>query len=229
MHDLLAVPDGVLRQRQVALQGVLIGAAHDAPSQLVQPGGGQGGAEHRLVACAVGVEGAFEHALAQPLQRAVPVFGLAAPPGGQGGQRQRLAQQVLADGGQVAQQRARFQRGRAGRVGQQQMARTQRLHQARHAQVGVGAQLERVQPLVVQGFDQHIDGLQPLDGFEIQALLAHRQVVALNQVQPQVARQVGVLKVAAGVGAAGEQGHARLGPARRERLQALHQRLVAGR
>ena len=135
---------------------------------------------------------------------------------------------MAADGGQEAQQRARFQRRRARCVGQQQVARAQHLQQAGHAQAGVRAQLQRVQPLVVHALDQRVHRLQALECLEVEALVAHRQVVALDQGQAQVARQVGVLEVGFVVGAGREQGDARVLTLGRQRLDAVHQRPVAG-
>jgi len=216
-----------LRQRQVGLQGVFVGLAHDAAGELVDARGGERRADDRFVAPAG--EGVLHHAVLEHGQRIGQDGRFATPPGGQRGHGQWLTQQVLGNGREKTQHRAGFKWRRAWCVGQQQVARPHRLHQPGHAQGGVGPQLQRVEPLVVQPFDEHVHRLQPMQGFEVQALVAHGEVVAFDQVQAQVARQVGVFKVRFVVGAGGEQGDACFVAFGAQPHQALHQRLVAGR
>ena len=56
----------------------------------------------------------------------------------------------------------RFQEGRAGRVGDQHVARADRLQQAGHAQARIGAQLQRIEELVVQPLQDAVHRLQAL-------------------------------------------------------------------
>ena len=103
------------------------------------------------------------------------------------------------------------------------------LQQARHAQRGVRAQFQRVQELVVEAFDQAMHRLEPAQGVQVQALVAHREVTALDQGDAEVARQVGMLKVGFVVGPGGEQGNVRIGAGRAALPDALHQRAVGAR
>ena len=66
-------------------------------------------------------------------------------------------------------------------------------------------------------------GLQALQGFEVQLLVAHRQVIALHQTQAQVAGQVGVFEIGFVVGAGGEQGDVCRSACRTARFDAVDQ------
>ena len=69
----------------------------------------------------------------------------------------------------------------AQRVGHRDVARAHRLHQARHAQQGVAAQLQRIAKVVVQAAQDHVHRLQAAQHLEEDAVVAHRQVAALDQ------------------------------------------------
>ena len=85
------------------------------------------------------------------------------------------------------------------------MAAAHRLQQSGDAQRGFGAQLQRIEPVVVHSLEQAVHGLQALQGFEVKLFVADGQVVALDQAQAQVAGQVGVFEVSFVVGAGGQQ------------------------
>ena len=153
---------------------------------------------------------------------------LAAPPGGQRWQGQLFAQQVARQRGHEAQQRRRFKKRRARRIGHQHIARTDGLQQAGHAQARVAAQLQRVQKLIIQALEDAVHRLQAMQRLEVQARVAHREVVALHQRQTQVARQVRVLKVGLVVRAGREQHDARIRPRRAHLPQPVEQRAVGG-
>ena len=67
---------------------------------------------------------------------------------------------------------------------------------------------------------------QALQGLEEKRLVAHDQVAALHQAQPQVARQVGVLKISLGVGAGRLQRQVGIFAGRAAAFQAVHQRAI---
>ena len=71
--------------------------------------------------------------------------------------------------------------------------------------------------------------LQPLECFEVQALVTHDQVTAFHQRQAQVAREVSVLKIGFVVRARREQGNVGIRPRRAHALDAIHQRTVSAR
>ena len=73
--------------------------------------------------------------------------------------------------------------------------------------------------------------LQPLQGFEVEPVVAHHQVAAFDQRQAQKARQVGVLEIGFVVGAGREQHDAAVALAGLDRahgLEVVGQRLVGG-
>ena len=67
---------------------------------------------------------------------------------------------------------------------------------------------------------------QTLEGFEVQALVAHHQVVALDQREAQVARQVGMFKIGFVVRPGREQRNVRVGTGWAHAFEAFHQRAV---
>ena len=74
---------------------------------------------------------------------------LAAPPGGDRGERKLFAAQTLADARQKAEQARRFEYARAKRIGDQHASGTRRAEQAGHAERGFAAQFERIAEIVV--------------------------------------------------------------------------------
>ena len=75
---------------------------------------------------------------------------------------QVLAEQVPAQAGQERQHRRRLEQAAAERVGHGDVAGAHRLHQARHAEERVGAQLQRIAEVVVEPAQDHVDRLQAL-------------------------------------------------------------------
>ena len=100
------------------------------------------------------------------------------------------------------------------------------MQQAGHTQGGVGAQLQRVEVVVIYPFEQAVHRHQALEGFEVQVVVAHQQVAAFHQTQAQVASQVGMLEIGFVVWAWGEQGQVRVFARRAAAFQAGHQRSV---
>ena len=122
-------------------------------------------------------------------------FRLAAPPGGEGGQFEFLAQDVPAQPRQEGQESRALQQAAAQRVGRGDVARAQHFEQARHAQHRVVAQFQRVAPVVVHAPQNHVHRFQPGEGLEQQAVIAHRQVLAFHQRITQIARQPDLLEI----------------------------------
>ena len=134
---------------------------------------------------------------------------LAQPPGGDRRQLQRLAEQLAAEARQVAEQRARLEHARAERVGEQDVAAPRAIGQAGDAERGIGAQLERIAVVVVLSAHDRMDALQAVDRLQPDAVVAHRQVVALDEREAEVAREQRVLEVGLVVRARREQDDAR--------------------
>ena len=185
-------------------------------------------AQHGFKALAVGVVrvGGLDHAALDAWQHILQGCRFTAPPARNGRQLQFFAQQVTRQRRHEAQQRIRFKKARAWGVGHQHVAAAHGLQQAWHTQCGVGTQLQRVEPVVVDPLEQAVHGLQTLQGLQVELFIAHRQVIALHQTQAQIAGQVGVLKIGFVVGTRGQQCNVGRGTCGAARLDAIDQRAV---
>jgi hypothetical protein len=109
------------------------------------------------------------------------------------------------------------------------------VHEPGHAERRVGAQLEWVGEIRIEPAEDHRDACEAAERAQVDMPVAHREIVAFDQLEPEVARQVGVLEVrfvirAGGeqhrvAAAAGEPGH-RLAEVAEERGEPLHAELV---
>ena len=97
--------------------------------------------------------------------------------------------------GQELRERGRLEHGHAERVRHEHVARAPGLHQAGHAERRVRAQLERIAEVVVQPPQDGVDALEAGQRLEIDAVLAHGEVAALDEGEAEVAGQVRVLEV----------------------------------
>ena len=66
--------------------------------------------------------------------------------------------------------------------------------QARHADGRVGAQFHRIAEGVVQAPQQHVHAFEPGEGLEVQLVVAHREVLALDERHAEIAREKCVLE-----------------------------------
>ena len=135
------------------------------------------------------------------------------------GSSQRLAEQLAAELRQEAEQRARLEHARAERVREQHVAAARAVGEAGDAERGVGAQLERIAVVVVLAAHDGVDALQAVDGLQPDAVVAHREVAALDEREAEVAREQRVLEVGLVVRARREQDDARRPVAARRPVQ----------
>ncbi len=149
----------------------------------------------------------------------------AAPPGRHRRQGQPLAEQALANRRQKAEQPRRFENAGAQRIGDQHIARARCRDQAGDAEGRVGAQGGRIAVLVVETAQEPVDELQSLQCFQIDPVVAHRQIRSFDQREAQIARQKNMLKIGFVVRPRRQQGDQRLFPiGGRERSELLLQR-----
>ena len=120
---------------------------------------------------------------------------LAAPPRRHRRQLERFAQHPLRDAGQEAQQRSRFDNAGTQGIGHDDPARAHGAQQARHAQCRIGAQFDRIAIVIVEPAQDRVHAPQARQRLQIDGIATHGQVVALDQRQAQVARQIGVFEV----------------------------------
>ena len=163
---------------------------------------------------------------------------LAEPPGCDRRQLQRLAEQLLAERRQIAEQCARLEHAGAERVGEHHRAAARAIGEAGNAERRVGTQLERVAVVVVLAAQDRVHALQPFDGLQPDAAIAHREVAAFDEREAEVAREQRVLEVGFVVRARREQHDLRRSVATRrpaqqrvaqrgeERREALHMQLA---
>ena len=174
-------------------------AAHDAPgASLARPARELADHDARRAAPLYG--------LMTPVGPAAAVVDgrpLAAPPGGQRGQLELLAQQVAR--GAAESPAARSIPGRPTRA----RWRPARCRGGRSGPGKPSAESERSssgsQELVVQALQDAVHGLRPLRCLQVDAVVAHREVAAFDQREAEIARQVGVLEVGLVVRAGREQ------------------------
>ena len=137
----------------------------------------------------------------EPVGDQVALERLAAPPGGDIGQLQILAQQAPRQRGQETQQSARFDHTRARHVGHRHAAAADRLDQARHAQARGAVQLQRIDEVGVNPAPDDVGAFEAGDGAHVHAPVAGDQVLAFDQQEAKVAGQVRLLEIGLAVGA----------------------------
>lgn len=189
-------------------------------------------ADHRLERAArlhARGERRLHDAAREQRQRLVARRLLAAPPRMHRGQRQRLVEQGLREARQEAENAGRFEKARARQVREQHVARAHRLHQPRHAEQRIRAQLERIEPFVVDAPQDSMHRFEPAQRLQIDALVARGQVAAFDEREAQVAREVCMLEIGRRMRARRQQHDARVLPRGAQRLHALQQRAIARR
>ena len=82
-----------------------------------------------------------------------------------------------------------------GRVGDGHVARAVSPHQPRHAEAGVGPENLGVEEVVVNPTVDHVHPLQPVGGAHENAIVQHRKVAALHELNPHLLREERVLEV----------------------------------
>ncbi len=140
-------------------------------------------------------EGRFDDQLGEMVDRVLERRRFAAPPGRHRRQGQRLAEQALANGRQKAEQRRRLEHAGAQRIGDQHIARARRRDQAGDAERRVGAQGGRIAVFIVETAQESVDALQSLQGFQIDTIVAHRQIRSFDQREAQIAREKNMLEI----------------------------------
>ncbi len=157
---------------------------------------------------AAGIGGFEDQALHLP-QGVIQGRRLTTPPGGDGGHAQRLAQQMLAQARQKAQQRRGLQDAGTQAVGDQHRTATGAFGQTGNAERRVGAQFKGIAEGIVLPPHDAVHPAQTAQGLEPDAPLAHRQIAPLHQWKAQITRQQGVLEIGFVEGPGGEQHHQR--------------------
>ena len=121
--------------------------------------------------------------------------GLAAPPGGDVGQDERLAEQRLGDAREEGEERAGLEDAGAERVDEGDGAGAGRADEAGGAEAGGGVELERVGEGGVEAAPEDGDRAEAGDGADHDAAVLDGEILAFEQAEAEVAGDPGVLEV----------------------------------
>ena len=97
--------------------------------------------------------------------------------------------------GKKPEQRRRLQHAGAQGIGDAHVAGARRRDQAGDAERRIGAQSGRIAVFIVQTAQKRMHALQTLQGFQIDAIVAHRQVRSFDQRKTQIAREKNMLEI----------------------------------
>ena len=176
-------------------------------------------------------EGRREHQFVETLEQGGAQLGVAQPPGGDVGDREFLAGQGLGQRRHEGEHRSRLDEAGAERIGDGEAAVAHCLDEARHAEPGAHVEFERIGEIAVEAAQQHVDAFEARNGADEDAVLAHAQVLALDQKEAEIAGQIRVLEIGLVHRPGREQGDAALVVAVESgeiRLQILKERCQAG-
>ena len=135
-------------------------------------------------------------------EHGLPHFGIPQPPLLDVPDGQLFAEQVFAERWQVAAEAAIFGQGRAQRVDDKIRVLPGGLDQPDGPEETGRIEFKRVGRGTGHAPDHQIDGLQAVQGFQKDAAVLDTQIVALDQEEAEIARQIGVAEkiVVAGAG-----------------------------
>jgi hypothetical protein len=105
-----------------------------------------------------------------------------------------FAEEVLSQPREVRQQARVLEHPAAERIDDGDTTDAGHLDQARHAEPGVCAELERVAEPRIGPPQDHVDALELAERAHPDPALTHRQVCTLHQRVPQMGSQIGVLE-----------------------------------
>ncbi len=159
-------PRLALRLAQTGAEGAAVGAGADRP----------------------------DHQPVEVADQVVEPEGGASPPGVGRRQQQALVEQGLAQRGEQRRQGRRLDQPGAEAVGTDHRAPSAGLEETGHAQLGVGPQLERVAPDVVDASQHHVDRAATVDLAGPDPALAHLQVGAGDQGEAEQGGEVGLVE-----------------------------------
>ena len=111
------------------------------------------------------------------------------------GSARSLPSTAGASAGRKLNMRARLDHAGTERIGDHHGAVAHRLHQARHAEARARVELERIGEVGIEAAQQHLGALEAGDRADEDAVVAHRQILALDQQEAEIAREIGVLEI----------------------------------
>ena len=159
--------------------------------------------------------GPFHHQRLEVRQDVLPLRIDRAVEGRDVGEHRLLAQIVADHRRNVRIDRLVVGDAGADRVRQRHVAGAIGIEQAGDAERGVGAEIERVDEVVVDPAVDHVDPARPARRLHVDEVVAHDEVVALDEFDAHAAREQRVLEVGAVVDPRGEDRDRRLADVRR--------------
>ena len=137
---------------------------------------------------------------------------------------QRFAGQTQRERGQECRESGRFHHADTGRVRHHDIARRHRIDQPRDPDLGMRIERQRIEQAGIESPPQPVDALHARDRADIDLIVAHREVRALDQQEPQIARQMRLFGIAGVEPSRCQQPDARFGPPARRRKAIAHPR-----
>ena len=134
---------------------------------------------------------------------------------GMSAREQFFAEQGARRVGQVRVERRRFDDATAQGIRHDHGAAANRLDQTGNAERRIGAQLERIGEIRVEAAKNYRHPLESAQRAQIHDAVAHREIFAFDQLEPEVAREIGVFEVGFVV-RTGRQQHRMAGGAARQ-------------
>ena len=129
----------------------------------------------------------FDHRLAH--------VGAAEPPGRDIRHFQRGAEHGRRQRRQERQHGARLDQAGAERIDDDDLAVAHGLQEAGDAEARRGVELQRIGEVGIDPAQDHLGAAQPRHGADEDAVVAHDEVLAVDQEQAEIARQIGVLEI----------------------------------
>ncbi len=141
------------------------------------------------------LEGRRDHHAVEPFDHLLAHFVAAEPPRGDVRDRQVGAEHDGRQRRQECQHRARFDQSGAERIDDDDLAVAHGLQKSGCAEPRGGIQFERIGEIGVDAAEQHFGSLQTGYGADKNAVIAHAEVFAFDQHEPEIAREIGVLEI----------------------------------
>ncbi len=173
-------------------------------------------------------EGGSNRNTVEFVQDALAFSGLAAPPGRDIRHEQVLTKQTMRESGQEREHGARLEHSGARHVFDRDAALPDSLQQARHANARGRIEFERIAPVRVDMPPDDVASFEAGDCADEDPPLAHDEVIALDEQEAEVTRQIRLFVVGQTQRAGAQDADAGLGPLA-GRLQTRPQRAEEGR
>ena len=156
--------------------------------------------ERRLDRLGIGLEDRLESEAVEARAHLAERLLLAAPPGGDRGKPQLLAEEPARELRQEGGEGRGLDHRRAGQIEHGHVAAAHHLDEAGDAELRLLAQLQRIAIIAVDPAVDHVDLDQPLERLEEDEIVAHGEIGTLHDGDAELARQKNVLEIGVVIG-----------------------------